>query len=76
MDAPWAEPVGTGGRVVTRRPLDVLVGRLLDAPVAVAGWPYTGSSAWRAVADELVAAGADRAICLEETRVWLRKAGV
>jgi hypothetical protein len=70
------ETVGTGGRVILRRPLDVLVTRLLDAPVAVAGWPYTGVRQWRDLASALVSAGANPSVCLEETRVWLRKAGV
>jgi len=70
------EPVGTGGRVVERRPLDTLVCRLLDAPVAVAGWPYTGVREWADCAAALVSCGANARVCCEETRVWLRKAGV
>ena len=70
------ELVGTGGRVVAKRPLDVLVQRLLDAPVSVPGWPYTGVREWRDVADALISAGAKSSACLEETRVWLRKAGL
>jgi hypothetical protein len=76
LNAAIEETVGTGGRVIVRRPLDVLVTRLLDAPVAVAGWPYTGVREWVAVADELVSRGADARLCNEETRVWLRKAGL
>jgi len=70
------ELVGMGGRVVQKRPLDVLVQRLLDAPVAVAGWPYTGVRQWRDIADTLISAGANPRCCLEETQVWLRKAGL
>jgi hypothetical protein len=70
------ETIGTGGRIILRRPLDVLVTRLLDAPVAVAGWPYTGVRQWRDVASALLSAGANSKACLEETQVWLRKAGV
>jgi hypothetical protein len=76
VNAAVQETVGTGGRVIQRRALDVLVTRLLDAPVAVAGWPYTGVREWRDVADALLSAGASARLCLEETQVWLRKAGL
>ena len=76
VDAPMLEAVGTGGRIKSLRPLDVLTDRLLSAPVGVPGWPYTGSSEWRLVAEELLAARARVALCSEETRVWLRKAGL
>lgn len=75
-NAVMEEVVGTGGRVVKKRPLDVLIQRLLDAPVSVPGWPYTGVPEWREVADCLIQGGASPSECLEETRVWLRKAGL
>jgi ankyrin repeat protein len=73
-NAATVEPVGTGGRTVARAALDVLVDRLLSAPVAVAGWPYTGAREWVAVARAIAGAGGGG--LLEETRVWCRKAGV
>ena len=68
------EPVGTGARTQARAALDVLVDRLLSAPVAVAGWPYTGAREWVRVAQMLADAGGVGV--MEETRVWCRKAGV
>lgn len=68
------EPVGTGGRTVALAPLDALVDRLLSAPVAVAGWPYTGAKEWVQVARAIADAGGKG--LREETRVWCKKAGV
>ena len=66
--------MGTGGRAVARAALDVLVDRLLSAPPAVAGWPYTGAREWARIAASIADAGGKA--LLEETRVWCRKAGV